>query len=213
MLSICWSACLVALLPGGCLLVWPSDACGGCQGTIPVYACQTPHYTPSLTPSSPLNLSAEQGSPHAAYAYLLIPRLSLRFPYLWSWRTIFEARTSICTTQMHLVISLFPVWWGGSSAATTTTANTLPPICCIINSAFMNSVHFTPLPTLLHWIAIFMLCCSYWFSCTGLTLIQWTFIACSTSDLLPEQCLLAGCSNMRERRVKVTTAPEKNGSL
>lgn len=52
--SICLSACLVALLPGGCMLVWPSDVCEVCKGTIPVYACQNPLYTASLTPSSPL---------------------------------------------------------------------------------------------------------------------------------------------------------------
>lgn len=126
-------------LPGGPAPGWQPAApllryvCGGCQGTVPVCACQTLLRTLSLTPSSAFHLSAGRGSPQATPAYLLIPRLTLCLFYLCFPRVISKT-TSVSTTQMHSVISLFsPPSSDGDIQQPQPLRQTVPHSCCIIN--------------------------------------------------------------------------------
>lgn len=50
-------ACLVALPLGGCLLAGPTDMCGGCRGTIPVYACHSTLHSVTHTLITPQSFS------------------------------------------------------------------------------------------------------------------------------------------------------------
>lgn len=106
-LSICWCACLVGLLPGGSLLLRPSDMRAGVVGELYLSAPAKLSSAPcSSHPHQPSIFQLAGGPCRRPPAYLLIPRLTLCLFYLCFPRLISKT-TSVSTTQLHSVISLF----------------------------------------------------------------------------------------------------------
>lgn len=105
-LSICVSECLVAPSPGR-LPVGRALWCmwGFKRGPYLSTPAKLPSTQRHSHPRHPSIFQLRKGS----CAYLLTPWLSLCFPYLLPWRSVFEVRTSICSTRIHMVISHFPV--------------------------------------------------------------------------------------------------------